>query len=338
MSSAPACADQAFPLGVIARENKGLFFSLKKDAKRIEQELNEYGVIFIRSGVAVGKSTMVNYLKTNNTKYVEITPPDDEVNYDVGSWVQRIADAHGDTQDLPSESSQRNPDYRLDKLLDSFAQQNTTLVFDEAHHCFACRTLSKALFKVRREGLRVLLFSASAEVTNPQTGKLQTTPSEIKRRLMWRPKLPDVPDVVDQLNRYGVKLDSKSLSFLLNLCAGHYGVIVHALHWISKQQRGETPLQSWDLRTTMEKVRTSMLGLKRWSTDGSFLKSLSDSRAISVNGPYKDENEIPAEFITLLFEGPTTDLTPEIRKTLTIAGFILPEKCKSDKNEVCTYT
>ena len=303
--------------------DENLFFSLDEDAAIVEKELNKNFVVFIRAGVASGKTTFAKYLTEPRIKsnYVLIKTPDKH-QYD--DWVSNIKDAHKEI-DPSSESPAK-----LTDMLDSFASKEITLIFDEAHLTFADTTFSAALYKNKPKNLKILLFSASGEAHSADD-TYRITPQPITRKLMWYPKIPDFQAVVNELALCDVHLDEASVMFLFNLCGGQFDIVVKAFQWIQEtQQHDRSPEEPWDLKTTMHNVRSSMnLG---WEKAHSFLEKLTESRAVKCNGKYDGDfsKTIPTEFVKVLFEGPTSSLTAGKKKELTVCGFLVPEKPKED--------
>ena len=305
--------------GEIPTPEKNIFFSLIDDANQIDKLLEKDNIVFIRAAVASGKTTMARFLADHYENYVFIKDPvEDPAIDDYHLWSDSFLTAHRRLG--LDEAPNKLPD-----LLTSFAHHGKTLVIDEAHLTFANTSLLDALYKQTPEGLKIVLFSASGE-TCSNKGKLRKTPASITCRLIWRPKIPDVADITQQLRRDHVTLDEESVSFLFNLCTGHFDMMMVALRWVQTQQlQGKTEDErQWKLKTTMQRVRSSWdVG---WHVTGSFLHELRKSRAVRANGPYADEREIPSIFRHILFSGPTKLKSPQDRRDLTVAGLLLPEE------------
>ncbi|CAE7221779.1 unnamed protein product [Symbiodinium natans] len=94
------------------------------------------------------------------------------------------------------------------------------------------------------------------------------------------------------------------------------------MHWVqSKQTSGE----SWDFKKTVGSVQNSY-GTRDWNcADNEILGRLRGSRAVRVNGFYKDMSNVPREFAELLCKGSTTLPQQHVQRDLTIHGFILPK-------------
>ena len=257
--------------------NEFLFFSLQADADKIvkffdNSKTDNKNIVFIRSGVAAGKTTMADHLNVIDDRFVLIDGPADY--HDVKEWTEEIRKAHDQLTHLNTNKTNMG----LGDLLHSFSKHQKVLIFDEAHHTFRCKYLMKKLYKDKK-GPDVLLFSSCASA-----GKEGTTPSEIDNKLTWITSTPEPSTVSSQLSACEVQLDERAVKFVFDFCAGHFGVIIRALEWIKNEQAKNPPIKRWDYTTTVNKVRESMRG--GWRQKGSVLERLSKSRAIKVNGQY----------------------------------------------------
>ena len=208
---------------------------------------------------------------------------------------------------------------------------NLILVLDEAHTTFNLPDLCVLLFKSDTHP-KLLLLSASGE----GKGSRAVTPSEIKQKFFWTPPVPETADALDELvkglNEAGVHLDARSVAFFLKFCGGHRSIYVAAMRWV-KQMQDET--SHWAFRNTVAKVRAS-IGDGSWAT-GTILGALAVSRGVKVNGRYSDLDVVPEEFIQRLCEGPG-NLSKEIRRELTIQGFVIPVSEGNDEFQRVDWT
>ena len=303
------------PRALPADPENNVFFSLDDDARIIDDLCKKHIFVFIRAGVAAGKTTMANYLCRKFKQYVLVEAP--KLNHHLdASWIMSLCNAH--KKQFPDDQISSTSPRALDQVLNSFSRNQMTLVFDEAHLFFQikCSSIADALFKTSTStmGIRVLLFSTTGGRNN---GTGYFTPPEIQTRLLWSPKIPESDDVVNQLQRCGIKLDKKSIEFIFNFCGGNFGITVKAFTWVETKQEST----SWDEKTTVSNICAS--ATQGW-TSSDFLLALSKSRAVKVNSKYSEMSNIPKSFIKVLFQGPRTGLDGETLKNLTIAGFILP--------------
>ena len=129
------CTDFALPgPREIAKQGRHLFFPLNSFVKKtdIEYYLNEYGVVWVTSGIGTGKSTLANYLAEQYEDCVLIKSPADPTDYN--AWVECIANAHGkEEQPHPQPTDSYSYEKKLDRLLCSFAKKNKLLIFDDGH-------------------------------------------------------------------------------------------------------------------------------------------------------------------------------------------------------------
>ena len=166
----------------------------------------------------------------------------------------------------------------------------------------------------------MLLFSAAGQGFRKE-GRAIATPSEITQKLMWYPTMPDPSKLAGELAEAGVLLDDQSVAFFLKLCAGHRGIFMAAMRWVETEQKKQTG--RWDFVKRGTAVRESL----RMGWRGSFLSALKESRAIPVNRKFNDLVCIPTDFADILTSGATADISPDLRRELTIHGFLQPERC-----------
>ena len=307
------------PLNKAADPQNHVFLSLTDCDKKLDKLFEgDNDFVFIRGGVATGKTTLAAHLARQfPNKYIMVpfTGAGEESAWEMGT-VDAIAEATNQT--IKNDLAFRN-------ALILAAERKLTLVYDEAHTLFASQELCTALFK-SSDGYRpkVLLFSASGEASSKQ--QLVATPVEISQKFMWTAPFSYTTDLGDQLKAAGVWLDKESIEFFIHFCGGHRGIFIAAMHWVqSKQRRGE----SWSLTTTVGSVRNSH-GNGDWDcTDAEILGALKKSRAVKVNGQYSAVENTPKEFVELLCGG-ARPIRQDMRKELAISGFVLP-KCDSEE-------
>ena len=306
------------PLNKAADPQNHVFLSLTDCDKKLDKLFEgDNDFVFIRGGVATGKTTLAAHLARQfPNKYIMVpfTGAGEE-----SVWERRTVEA------IAQATSQTIKTDKLDKALELAAERKLTLVYDEAHTLFASQELCTALFK-SSDGYRpkVLLFSASGEASSKQ--QLVATPVEISQKFMWTAPFSYTTDLGDQLKAAGVQLDKESIEFFIHFCGGHRGIFIAAMHWVqSKQRSGE----SWSFTTTVGSVRTSH-GNGDWDcSDAEILGALKKSRAVKVNGQYSSVENTPKEFVELLCGG-ARPIRQDMRKELAISGFVLP-KCDSEE-------
>ncbi|CAK9104299.1 unnamed protein product [Durusdinium trenchii] len=229
------------------------------------------------------------------------------------------------------QRSVRKDEMQLEDAVCLAHANNLTLVLDEAHTIFNLPDLCVLLFKSDTHP-KLLLLSASGE----GKGSRAVTPSEIKQKFFWTPPVPETEDALDELvkglNEAGVHLDARSVAFFLKFCGGHRSIYVAAMRWV-KQMQDET--SHWAFRDTVAKVRASISD-GSWAT-GTILGALAESRGVKVNGRYSDLDVVQKEFIQRLCEGPG-NLSKEIRRELTIQGFVIPVSEGNDEFQRVDWT
>jgi len=108
----------------------------------------------------------------------------------------------------------------------------------------------------------------------------------------------------------------------MQFCGGHRGIFIAAMRWVQSKQR--SGLSRWAFRQTVGFVRNSYGGGDWDCARTEILGYLRESRAVRVNGLYKDVSNVPREFAELLCKGSTT-LPQHVRRDLTIHGFVVPK-------------
>ena len=171
------------------------------------------------------------------------------------------------------------------------------------------------------------MLSAASEAKYEQ-GAIYTTPAEITAKYMWTPPIPLARELVHQL---------AAADFFMRLCSGHRSIFMRSMQWVQIMQMKEKKRTGWDVERALGEVRHSW-GNGNWTATDTvkrtnLLGMLLESRAICVNGEYKDANNIPDEFAEILCQGASGSLKPAVRRDLTIHGFILPSATKHQEFE-----
>ena len=307
--------------GDTAIDATDVFIPLDKTIQKLDELLEEKRVVFIRAGVATGKSTLAEHLaRTQSSKYLQVHPPKTKKALFEESWENELR------KTLLKESSTddvANGD--LDHAFQRLYDNDQVLIFDECHLLFSCPAFCQLLVKkpgYLQKRLKVLMLSAASEAANEQ-GAIYTTPAEITAKYMWTPPIPNASQLVHQLAAADVYLEEDAIAFFMRLCGGHRSIFMRAMEWVQWMQRENKT--RWDVGKVHAEVRKSWAS-SNWTTDdnSSLLGVLASVRAVRVNGVYKDANKIPKEFVHILCEGPRNDLAPSVRRDLTVHGFLLP--------------
>jgi hypothetical protein len=146
--------------------------------------------------------------------------------------------------------------------------------------------------------------------------------------------MPTPTELAGELQQAGVLLDAESVLFFLKLCAGHRGIFMSAMEWVNDMQQKEKSKWGFIKSVTMVRGSLAMGGFRSEWEESPFLLALNKSRAIRVNGMFSDLNEIPEEFAKVLVGGPTRDIGTDLRRALTIHGFLQPERQDLDQEFV----
>ena len=152
------------PLNDPADPENHVFFSLTNYDKKIDKLFEGGGkVVFIRGGVAIGKTTLAKHLAREfPQKYVNVPFTGAGM---LHAWL--------------------------------------TLVYDEAHTLFTSPALCSALFKSHTAYRpKILLFSASGDASIAST-LIVPTPGEITQKYMWTPPLNFTSELREQLEEAG---------------------------------------------------------------------------------------------------------------------------------------
>ena len=316
------------PIGQVADEDQHVFISLQGCSEKVDKLFaGGHRVVFIRGGVAIGKTTLAEHLaRQYPEKYVMVpfTGGGKQLAWEMGT-VEAIEKSTGESINR-DELAFRN-------ALKLAAERNLTLVYDEAHTLCSSTQLCTELFK-SSEGFRakVLLLSASGDST--ASSLTVSTPNEITQKFMWKPPLSYKSDLQEQLKEAGVRLDRESIEFFIQFCGGHRGIFIAAMHWVKSNQ---TSGESWNVNKTVGVVRNSYSHGQWDCRDTEILGALKESRAVKVNGRYSSVEHTPKEFVELLCAG-ARPIGQDIRRELTINGFVLPKYDSAEELQKLNWT
>ena len=321
--------------GDTAIDATDVFIPLDKTVQKLEDLLEEERVVFIRAGVASGKSTLAEHLaRTQSSKYLLVNSPEGEDVLLFKKWKNELRETllqENSTSDVANGS--------LKHIFQKLYENDQVLIFDECHLLFSCPAFCQLLVKkpgYLQKRLKVLMLSAASEAANEQ-GAIYTTPAEITAKYMWTPPIPNASQLVHQLAAADVYLKEDAIDFFMSLCGGHRSIFMRSMQWVHDRQMKEKKRARWDIRQALGEARHSW-GNGNWTaTDAvkgsGLLGVLVQSRAIRVNGKYKDASNIPDEFAEILCQGESGSLKPAVRRDLTIHGFILPSAIKKQEFE-----
>ena len=312
-----------------------VFVPLEGTIQKLEDLLQSRRVVFIRAGVATGKSTLAEHLaRTQSSKYLQVHPPITKKALSEESWENELRKTL-----LKENSTNDVAKGDLDSAFQRLYENDQVLIFDECHLLFSCPAFCQLLVKkpgYLQKRLKVLMLSAASEAANEQ-GAIYTTPAEITAKYMWTPPIPLASQLVHQLAAADVYLEEDAIDFFMCLCGGHRSLFMRAMQWVHDRQMKEKKRARWDIRQALGEARHSW-GNGNWTaTDtvkgSGLLGMLLESRAICVNGKYKDASNIPDEFVEILCQGASGSLKPAVRRDLTIHGFILPSGPSATKRQ-----
>ncbi|CAJ1385660.1 unnamed protein product [Effrenium voratum] len=303
-----------------------VFIPLDETIRKLDVLLQDERVVFLRAGVASGKSTLAQHLCTTQpSKYFGVHAPlaKDATIFEMWERKMRAA-VWGQNSNVKDKD--------LQDMIRLIYDNDQVLVFDECHLLFACpefheQFLKKPSYLKRRP--MVLLLSAASEGTDQQ-GRTYLTPAAVTAKYMWTPPIPHANELVDQLAEADVYLSQDAVAFFMDFCAGHRSLFIRSMEWVQQKQSGDST--RWDLTRAQGEVSQA------WDTDNwteapddSLMGKLQTVRAIRVNGAFSDPQSIPQQFVDILCEGPTADMDANLRRKLTLVGFTLPVVPATDR-------
>ena len=308
-----------------------VFIPLQETIQKLETLLQDKRVVFLRAGVASGKSTLAQHLcSAQLSKYLQVYPPAFD-SLTSQHWQIKFRAALENEPSAPDVAKRS-----IEDAVKYVHDNDQVLVFDECHLLFACPEFYQQFLKTPpylKQRPMVLLLSAASEMQSVQ-GQTFTTPTEITAKYMWTPPMPDAKVLVDQLADANVYLSEDAVHFFLHLCGGHRGILMRAMEWVQMKQKGAT--KPWTVAQAYGEVKMAWED-GDWGCPGSFLANLATVRAIRVNGNYADLANIPQKFLEILCGGATSNLESEDRRNLTIHGFLLPVAAKGSSEEFLRY-
>ena len=291
-----------------------VFIPLDETVQQLEALLQEKRVVFLRAGVASGKSTLAQFLcREQPSKYLQVFAPNVE-NVTFQNWQIKLMATLG-----------CNVEEDLQDAIKKIYDNDQVLVFDECHLLFSCPNFLSMFLKpgYLQQPPMMLLLSAASEAVDMRE-KISQTPAEITGKYMWTPPMPHPNALVHQLAEADVYLSEDAIEFFMKFCGGHRGIFIRAMEWVQMKQRGtNTNCKQWTVAQAYGQVKLAW-ARGDWTDRKSFLGTLATVRAIRVNGHYGDLANIPQKFLEILCGGATSDLELEDRRTLTIHGFLLP--------------
>ena len=192
-----------------------VFIPLDKTIPKLDELLEEKRVVFIRAGVATGKSTLAEHLaRTQSSKYLQVHPPKTKKALSEESWENELRET------LLEESSTADVANRsLKHIFQRLYDNDQVVIFDECHLLFSCPAFCQLLVKkpgYLQKRLKVLMLSAASEAANEQ-GAIYTTPAEITAKYMWTPPIPLASQLVHQLAAADVYLEEDAIDFFMRL-------------------------------------------------------------------------------------------------------------------------
>ncbi|CAJ1408428.1 unnamed protein product [Effrenium voratum] len=303
-----------------------VFIPLDETIRKLDVLLQDERVVFLRAGVASGKSTLAQHLCTTQpSKYFGVHAPlaKDATIFEMWERKMRAA-VWGQNSNVKDKD--------LQDMIRLIYDNDQVLVFDECHLLFACpefheQFLKKPSYLKRRP--MVLLLSAASEGTDQQ-GRTYLTPAAVPAKYMWTPPIPHANELVDQLAEADVYLSQDAVAFFMDFCAGHRSLFIRSMEWVQQKQSGDST--RWDLTRAQGEVSQA------WDTDNwtetpddSLMGKLQTVRAIRVNGAFSDPQSIPQQFEDILCEGPTAGMDANLRRKLTLVGFTLPVVPATDR-------
>ena len=299
-----------------------VFIPLDETVQQLEALLQKKRVVFLRAGVASGKSTLAHYLcREHPFKYLQVYPP----------AFDSLTSQHWQIQFMAAlENEPSAPDVAKRSMEDAVKyvhDNDRVLVFDECHLLFSCPDFLNMFLKPGHlwQPPMMLLLSAASEAVDMH-GAISRTPAEITAKFIWTPPMPDAKALVNQLAQADVYLSQDAIEFFLTFCCGHRGLFIRSMEWVqekqSAEQRNSTP---WNLTRALGEASQAW-DTENWiyAPDDSLMGKLQTIRAIRVNGYFASLENIPEQFVKILCEGPTDDIDIPVRRMLAIHGFVLP--------------
>ncbi|CAJ1376558.1 unnamed protein product, partial [Effrenium voratum] len=303
-----------------------VFIPLDETIRKLDVLLQDERVVFLRAGVASGKSTLAQHLCTTQpSKYFGVHAPlaKDATIFEMWDRKMRAA-VWGQNSNVKDKD--------LQDMIRLIYDNDQVLVFDECHLLFACpefheQFLKKPSYLKRRP--MVLLLSAASEGTDQQ-GRTYLTPAAVTAKYMWTPPIPHANELVDQLAEADVYLSQDAVAFFMDFCAGHRSLFIRSMEWVQQKQSGDST--RWDLTRAQGEVSQAW-DTDNWTetSDDSLMGKLQTVRAIRVNGAFSDPQSIPQQFVDILCEGPTAGMDANLRRKLTLVGFTLPVVPATDR-------
>jgi hypothetical protein len=290
-------------------------------------DTNRGAAVFIRAGVATGKSTLAVHLASKHSdRYILVATGETEADF-----------RENIIRSAPGEIDPAGHSAIFHALR---AMNDKTLIFDEAHRLFRYPELMSALLKLPAPGEspKYLLFSASAN--GDSDGVMTTSSPQIDRKFMWYPPLPDATVLSASLKEADVSLSIGSVDFFMKICGGHRGIFMSAVVWVKEQQQSQEQAE-WSVAKSVTEVRASLAVSAKKESGGwnfGFLSAIAQSRAVRVNSKYSELHNIPVVFANVLAGGAKklSELNNHHR-LLTIAGFIVPQQLSADSGEFVKY-
>lgn len=312
----PPATDPADP-------NKHVVFPMARSAHKIVELLDAHKIVFVRSGVGNGKTTLAHFMATDENFHLVEVPSDADAAGRRDAVVAAIMGiAAGICANIPDIQHGLKPFLKL------LGDAGHALIFDEAHLLFSVRKLCDVLFK--DPVCRVLLFSASSEGADGPQDEPAVTPGSIAK-FMWYPRAPsqeEVATMVVGLTGIGIGIDKPTFGVLYMISGGNRDIFMHALRWLKQQGV-----------TTDRALATVRIGLAPpWSASSGLLPALKRSRAVRSNGGYELARNAPEMLVQILAGGPQPIADDNMRRPLTISGLLVPYVATdSDTNEFVSY-
>ena len=152
-----------------------VFIPLDKTIQKLDELLEEKRVVFIRAGVATGKSTLAEHLaRTQSSKYLQVHPPKTKKALFEESWENELSEDVVERKVPPMMWLTESLDHAFQRLYDN----DQVLIFDECHLLFSCPAFCQLLVKkpgYLQKRLKVLMLSAASEAANEQGADLHNT-------------------------------------------------------------------------------------------------------------------------------------------------------------------